>query len=77
MLNVGQKVYQTDGVRIYVSRITFSYVCNGKRLYDTETGLTFDETAVGVGIFITAEEAELKLSRFGLGVRRCSNGLKN
>lgn len=67
MLNVGQKVYQTDGVRVYVSRIAFSYMYNGKRLYDTETGLTFDETAVGVGIFTTAEEAELKSLHFGLG----------
>lgn len=47
---VGDKVYQTDGIRIYQSTIR-------KIVYDTEN-IAFDDTAIGKTIFFTCEEAE-------------------
>lgn len=50
---VGDKVYQTDGVRIYESTII-------NVVYDTY-GIAFDERAIGESIFLTREEAEKAL----------------
>ena len=47
---VGDKVYQTDGCRIYESTVR-------KIIYDTD-GIAFDETAIGTSVFLTPEEAE-------------------
>lgn len=47
---IGDAVYQTDGVRIYESTIR-------KIIYDTE-GIAFDESAIGVSVFLTKEDAE-------------------
>lgn len=50
-----EKVYQTDGVRIYESRVT-------KVVYRTEN-IDFDDDAIGTSIFLTREEAEKALER--------------
>jgi len=47
---VGDKVYQTDGVRTYTSTIN-------KIIYDTNS-IAFDERAIGKTVFLTKEEAE-------------------
>lgn len=55
---VGDKVYQTDGIRIYESTI---------QGYNAEYGIfctkniSFDERAIGNSIFLTREEAEKAL----------------
>lgn len=49
---VGDKVYQTDGIRIYESTIHM--------IYCTEN-ISFDERAIGKSIFLTREEAEKAL----------------
>lgn len=51
--NVGDKVYQTDGVRLYESQIK-------SIIYDTNN-IAFDENAIGKSIFLTREEAEKAL----------------
>lgn len=50
---VGDTVYQTDGIRIYESKIK-------NIIYDT-TGIAFNERALGKTIFLTREEAEQAL----------------
>jgi hypothetical protein len=50
---VGDKVYQTDGVRVY--ELTVSQL-----VFDTET-IAFDESAIGESIYLTREEAEAAL----------------
>ena len=50
---VGDKVYQTDGVRLYESQIK-------SIIYDTNN-IAFDENAIGKSIFLTREEAEKAL----------------
>lgn len=50
---VGDKVYQTDGVRVYESTIR-------NIVYETN-GTAFDERAIGRSIFLTREEAEKAL----------------
>ena len=58
---VGDKVYQTDGVRIYESEVKEIYQDRiATIIYDT-TGIAFDERAIGKSIFLTKEEAEEKL----------------
>ncbi|MGN0807959.1 MAG: hypothetical protein ACI4MN_05905 [Candidatus Coproplasma sp.] len=52
-LKVGDTVYETDGIRIYKSKIT-------KVIYDTN-GIAFDETAIGTSIFTTKAAAEARL----------------
>ena len=47
---IGDTVYQTDGIRIYESKIK-------KIIFDTNN-IGFDETAIGNSIFLTREEAE-------------------
>lgn len=50
---VGDTVYQTDGIRIYESKIK-------SIIYDTNN-FAFDETAIGKSVFLTREEAEKAL----------------
>lgn len=50
---VGDTVYQTDGLRIYESKIR-------KVIYDTDF-ISFDERAIGKSVFITREKAEKAL----------------
>lgn len=57
---VGDKVYQTDGVRIYESTINEITLTTNKMICVTEN-IAFDETAIGKGIFLTKEEAEAKM----------------
>lgn len=47
------KVFQTDGIRVYESKVT-------KVVYRTEN-FDFDEDAIGTLIFLTKEEAEKHL----------------
>ena len=47
---VGDKVYQTDGVRLYESTVR-------SLIFDTEN-VAFDEGAIGKTVFLTREEAE-------------------
>ena len=54
---VGDKVYQTDGVKVYEGIIK-------KIVYDAHI-IVFDETAIGKSIFLTKEEAEAKLKELG------------
>ncbi len=57
-LQVGDTVYQTDGVRVYPSVIQSIYPGPGGRtIFDTD-GVAFDHRAVGTSIFLTAPEAE-------------------
>lgn len=50
---VGDTIYQTDGVRIYKSRVK-------QIIYDTDN-IAFDERAIGKTVFLTREEAEQAL----------------
>ena len=50
---VGDKVYQTDGVRLYESTVR-------SLIFDTEN-VAFDEGAIGKTVFLTREEAALAL----------------
>ncbi len=51
---VGDTVYQTDGIRIYESKIR-------RILFDTDN-IAFDERAIGKTVFLTREEAEAALA---------------
>ncbi len=53
MIKVGDKVYQTDGVRIYESTVR-------NIIYDTYC-IAFDESAIGKTVFLLRDEAEKKL----------------
>ncbi len=53
-VTVGQKVYQTDGVQIYGLTVR-------KVIYETE-GVAFSEEAIGNSIFLSAEQAGMKIS---------------
>ena len=57
---VGDKVYQTDFVRIYESTINEVTYTENKVIYVTEN-IVFDENAIGKSIFLTREEAEQAL----------------
>ena len=57
---VGDKIYQTDGVRIYESTVMEITYTTKNVVYCTEN-ICFDETAIGKSIFLTKEEAEQKL----------------
>ena len=59
---VGDKVYQTDFVRIYESTINGVIISQKKVIYNTN-GVAFDETAIGHSIFLTREEAEEALRK--------------
>lgn len=59
---VGDKVYQTDGIRIYESTVMEVTYTTNKVVYCTEN-ICFDETAIGKSIFLTREEAEKALAK--------------
>lgn len=50
---VGDRVYQTDGIRIYESTVR-------QLIFDTEN-IAFDVYAIGKTVFLTREEAETAL----------------
>lgn len=52
---VGDTVYQTDGEKVYESVVK-------NVIYDT-SGIAFNETAIGKGVFLTHEEAEIEMRR--------------
>ena len=54
LCKVGDRVYQTDGIRIYESTIK-------NIIYDTD-GVAFDDRAIGNSVFLTREEAEKALA---------------
>ena len=54
---VGDKVYQTDGIKIYESTVR-------QLIFDTEN-IAFDVCAIGKSVFRTREEAETKLKERG------------
>ena len=60
--SIDDKIYQTDGVRIYESTITEIIITRNNIIYCTD-GIAFDETAIGCTIFTTREEAEKELER--------------
>lgn len=49
----GDKVYQTDGIRVYDSVVK-------NIIFDT-SGVAFDKSAIGKDIFLTRESAEARL----------------
>lgn len=53
----GDKVYQTDGIRIYESTIRELEMSSANTVYCTEN-IAFDERTIGKSIFLTREEAE-------------------
>ncbi len=59
-VKVGDKIYQTDFVRIYESTINEITFTTQKMICVTEN-VVFDETAIGKSIFLTKEEAEQAL----------------
>jgi hypothetical protein len=59
---VGDKVYQTDSIRVYESTITDIIFDRDRVIYYTD-GIAFDNTAINHSIFLTREEAERKITR--------------
>ena len=57
---VGDKIYQTDGIRIYESTINEITFTTQKMICVTEN-IAFDETAIGKSIFFDKKEAQAKL----------------
>lgn len=57
---VGDKIYQTDFVRLYESTINEMTFTANKTIYVTEN-VVFDERAIGKTVFLTREEAERAL----------------
>lgn len=57
---LGDKVYQTDYVRIYESTINEIIITYNGMVFVTEN-IAFDEKAIGNGIFLTKAEAESKM----------------
>ena len=58
---VGDKIYQTDGIRIYESTVNEVTYTTNKVIYCTEN-ICFDETAIDKSIFLTKKEAEKALA---------------
>lgn len=58
--NIGDVVYQTDGVRIYELTILDVSLYKNKPYYETDE-IDFDDDAIGKSIFLTRQEAEAKL----------------
>lgn len=54
---VGDRIYLTDGIRIYKSTIRAIKISSANTVYFTEN-ISFDERAIGGNIFLTPEEAE-------------------
>ena len=57
-VQIGAKVYETDGLRVYESTVMTSYVHEGRDIWETDTGVVFDARAIGSSIFLTRENAE-------------------
>lgn len=57
---VGDKIYQTDGIRTYESTIGKIDISSTNTVYCTEN-ISFDERAIGKTVFLTREEAEKAL----------------
>ena len=59
-LNKGGTVYQigTDG-RIYESKIR-------EIIYETDSGIAFDERAIGTSIFLSREEVDRHIKTYGI-----------
>lgn len=57
---VGDKVYQTDGCRVYESTISEIEMSFKNTVYCTEN-IAFDERAIDRSIFLTREKAEKAL----------------
>ena len=60
--NIGDTVYQTDGVRIYELTILDVSLHKNKPYYETDE-IDFDDDAIGKSIFLRREEAEEKIER--------------
>ena len=58
---VGDRVYQTDGVRIYELEVLDVSIHKNMPYYKTES-IDFDTKAIGTSIFLTKAEAEQKLN---------------
>lgn len=56
LLVLPEAVYEHDAERIYESRIR-------RVIYETDTGVAFDDRAVGKTVFLTREEAEAALRK--------------
>ena len=56
LCEIGDTVYETDGIRVYSSVIK-------NIIFDT-AGIAFDKTAVGKSIFLSKEAADAKLKEF-------------
>ena len=54
---IGDKIYQTDGIRIYESTICEIDVTTKHTIFVTEN-IAFDERAIGETIFLSYSEAE-------------------
>lgn len=57
---VGDTVYQTDGFRVYESRIDEITIAEHQTIYSTEN-IAFDDYAIGKGVFLKQEEVEQAL----------------
>lgn len=53
---VGDTVYQTDGEKVYESVVK-------NVIYDTD-GIAFDETAIGMFVFLQREQAEVRAALY-------------
>ena len=61
---LGNRIYQTDGIRIYESTISEITLTKSRTIYVTEN-VAFDESAIGKSVFLTREEAEAALAKMG------------
>ena len=61
---LGDKVYQTDGCRVYESTISEIEMSFKNTVYCTEN-IAFDERAIDRSIFLTREKAEKALKEGG------------
>ena len=57
---LGDKIYQTDGVRIYESTISEITLTAKRTIFVTEN-IVFDERAIGNSVFLSYAEAEAHL----------------
>ena len=69
LCKVGDRVYQTDGVRIYELEVLDVSIHKNMPYYETES-IDFDTRAIGTSIFLTKAEAEQKLKE----MRGADNG---
>lgn len=65
---IGDKIYQTDGVRIYESAIGEITLTAKHTIFVTEN-IAFDERAIGKSIFLSYAEAEAHLHQPPKGER--------